>query len=235
MAAPSMNQTNGWSWESLRRNYLTIPTLLRSIPVGIVIAAGVLATTWTHTLLSNHQDMVVHTYEAIDTTKDVLIALDDAETGQRGYLVSSDRQYLAPYEKALGRLQTLRADLLTRISDNEIQVTRVKQLGVLIDRKLGELSQSITLHDTANADAARAQESKYMAEATMDRIRYVIGDITVHERSLLQVRQAEVESDELRIRIVAIAIGLASFLTRAGVEMYLTRTRRSEPEDVKRS
>ncbi len=74
-----------------------------------------------------------------------------------------------------------------------------------------------------------------MAEATMDRIRDVIGDITVHERSLLQVRQAEVESDELRIRIVAIAIGLASFLTRAGVEMYLTRTRRSEPEDVKRS
>ncbi len=223
-----MSQMSEWSWESLRQNYLTVPTLLRSIPVGIVIAAGVFATTWTHTLLSDHQDMVVHTYEAIDTTKDVLIALDDAETGQRGYLVSSDRQYLAPYEKALGRLQTLRVNLLNRVSDNDSQVARVRQLGVLIDEKLGELSRSITLHDTDGADAARAQESTYMAVATMDRIRDVIGDITVNERNLLEVRQAEVETDEFRIRIVAIAIGLASFLTRAGVEMYLTRTRRSE-------
>ncbi|GAK73033.1 hypothetical protein RRU01S_30_00310 [Agrobacterium rubi TR3 = NBRC 13261] len=222
-----MKQPSGWSWNSLRQNYLTMPTLLRSIPVGIVIAAGVLATSWTHTLLSDHQGMVVHTYEAIDTTKDVLIALDDAETGQRGYLVSSDRRYLAPYEKALGRLHTLQADLLKRISDNGSQVARVQTLNGLIDTKLVELSHSITLHDQDSAEAARVQESTYMATATMDRIRDVIGEITVSERNLLETRQAEVEADEFRVRLVAIIIGLASFLTRAGVEMYLSRRQRS--------
>ena len=64
-----------------------------------------------------------------------------------------------------------------------------------------------------------------MAVGTMDKIRAVIGAITVSERDLLQSRQAEVEADEQRIRIVAIIVALASFLTRAGVEMYLTRRR----------
>lgn len=227
MMRRSMGQPGGWSWQSLRQNYLTIPTLLRSIPIGVVIAAGVLATTWTHNLLSDHQDMVVHTYEAIDKTKDVLIALDDAETGQRGYLVSSDRRYLAPYEGALTRLKTLESELLNRVSDNSSQVERVKQLGGLINRKLAELSQSIKLHDAEGAEAARTQEIGYMAEATMDRIREVIREITDSERNLVQTRQAEVDADELRVRLVAIVVGLASFLTRAGVEIYLARKRRS--------
>lgn len=214
-----------WSWPTIRQNYLTIPTLLRSIPVGVVIASGVLATTWTHTLLSDHQDMVVHTYEAIDTTKDVLIALDDAETGQRGYLVSGDRRYLDPYNKALDRLHTLLGNLSKRVSDNSAQIARVTALQGLVDRKLNELSHSISLYDEKSAEAARANEIDYMAVGTMDRIRDVIGQITVSERDLLQSRQAEVETDEQRIRIVAIIVGLASFLTRAGVEMYLTRKR----------
>jgi methyl-accepting chemotaxis protein len=227
MVTPTDTDGSRLSWSWLRQNYLTMPTLLRSIQVGIVIAAGVVATTWTHSLLSDHQDMVVHTYEAIDTTKDVLIALDDAETGQRGYLVSGNRLYLAPYEKALVRLQKLQTDLLGRISDNDDQVVRVQRLEGLIATKLGELKRSITLHDEDGKDAARAQEIGYMKEATMDRIRDVIGAITISERDLLTARQAKVEADERRVRLVAILIGLASFLTRAGVEMYLTRTRRS--------
>ena len=220
---------NKWSWSFWRQEYLTVPTLLRSIPVGVVLASGVLATTWTHTLLSDHQNMVVHTYEAIDTTKDVLIALDDAETGQRGYLVSGDRRYLQPYEKAMERLHTLLSDLSNRISDNSAQVARVQSLKGLIDQKLVELSHSISLHDEKSADAARTNEVNYMAVRTMDRIRDVIGTMTVSERDLLQSRQAEVEEDEQRVRLVAIIVGLASFLTRAGVEMYLTRKRMTSP------
>jgi len=215
----------GWSWTTLRRDYLTSPTLLRCLPVGVVIGAGVLATTWTHDLLSNHQAMVVHTYEAIDTTKDVLIALVDAETGQRGYLVSGDRRYLEPYEKALERLGQLRTDLSNMVSDNGDQKTRVQELGNLMDEKLTELKDSITLRSQAGEDVAQKKEIGYMADATMDQIRGVIGDITVHERDLVVKRQSEVNADERLVRLVAIVIGLASFMTRAAVEMYLIRRR----------
>lgn len=211
-------------WPSLRHKFLTRPVLLRSLPVGVVIAAGVFATAWTHDLLSQHQDLVVHTYEAIDTTKDVLIGLDDAETGQRGYLVSGDRRYLDPYIKALDRLSRLQVDLRTRISDNAEQVARVGQLQGLVAQKLDELASSIRLRDTQTAEAVRASEIGQMQKATMDAIRHVIGQITEGERSLLEARQTEVDRDETRIRIVAIIIAFASFLTRFGVELYLART-----------
>lgn len=217
-----------WSWQTLRRSYLTTPMLLRSIPVGIVIAAGILATTWTHRLLSDHQDLVVHTFGAIDTTKDVLIGLDDAETGQRGYLLSGDRRYLDPYEKALDRLAGLREALATRIADNAAQVARVEQLNRLVDAKLEELRRSIELHDAQGFEAARQREVAMMEQATMDAIRHVIGDITKAELALLDARQGEVVRDEHRIQLVALLIAIASFLTRAGVELYLARTTPAE-------
>ncbi|MFP5077614.1 CHASE3 domain-containing protein [Rhizobium sp. YIM 134829] len=210
-------------WRGLCRIYLTEAVLLRSIPVGIVIAAGVVATSWTHILLSDHQDLVVHTYVAIDTTKDVLIGLVDAETGQRGYLISGERRYLDPYDKALERLTAMRAGLRSHLSDNEDQLARVRQLNGLIDEKLTELKDSIALHDSAGSEAARRREIENMEKATMDQIRVVIGTITEAEKALLEARQAEVDHDETRIRIVAILVGLASFLTRAAIEFYLAR------------
>lgn len=215
-----------WTWKGLRRDYLTTPMLLRSIPVGVVIAAGILATAWTHDLLSEHQDLVIHTYEAIDTTKDVLIGLDDAETGQRGYLLSGDRRYLDPYEKALDRLVHLRTSLASQISDNESQIARVARLNGLVDDKLAQLKDTIRLHDDEGFEAARIREIALMEQATMDAIRGVIGEITQAEKALLASRQSVVDRDENRIRLVAILIGLASFLTRAGVEVYLARTGR---------
>lgn len=212
------------SWRGLRSTYLTTPVLLRSIPVGVVIAAGVVATSWTHTLLSDHQDLVVHTYEAIDTTKDVLIGLDDAETGHRGYLLSGDRRYLDPYDKALKRLSDLRGTLKAHISDNADQIKRVATLDGMIDEKLGELKRSIDVHDTEGFEAARTLEVAMMERATMDGIRRVIGSITESEKTLLATRQSEVDRDETRIRIVAIFVGLASFLTRAAIELYLARS-----------
>lgn len=212
------------SWRGLRSSYLTTPVLLRSVPVGIVIAAGVVATSWTHNLLSGHQDLVVHTYEAIDTTKDVLIGLDDAETGQRGYLLSGDPRYLNPYNNALTRLTVLRGTLKAHISDNEDQMTRVDRLDGLIDEKLGALKQSIDVHDTVGPEAARSLEVAMMEQATMDKIRQVIGAITENEKALLATRQSKIDSDETLIRIVAILVGVASFLTRAGIELYLARS-----------
>ena len=214
-----------WSWRSLRRNYLTTAVLLRSIPIGIVIASGALATTWTHQLLSNHQQLVVRTYQIIDTTKDVLIGLDDAETGQRGYLLSGDRRYLDPYDKALKRLSQLRANLKASVADEADQSVRMAELDRLIDQKLDELKQSIDQRDTSGFEAARLLEIERMEQATMDSIRRVIGDTTEREKALLSARQSKVDADETVIRVVAVIVAMSSILTRSGIELYIARRR----------
>lgn len=216
------------SWNEIRRTYLTPPVLLRSVPVGIVIASGVMATSWTHSLLSNHQALVVHTFQIIDTTKDVLIGLDDAETGQRGYLLSGDRRYLDPYDKALERLTQLRETLKSSVSDDGQQSARMGELNGLIDKKLDELKQAIAVHDTKGFEAAQATELTAMERATMDSIRGVIGAVTEREKALLAKRQLSVDADETRIIVVAVIVGLASFLTRAAIELYLARKTRTK-------
>lgn len=200
-----------------------MPLILRSVPVGIVILAGILATSWTHSLLSEHRDLVVHTYRVIDTTKDVLIALDDAETGERGYLLSGDRRFLHPYDGALRRIAEMQDDLRERVSDNARQIGRVDRLDELVAAKLDELATSIRLHDREGFEAARRHEVGMMELATMDEIRAVIGRITDAEKALLEERGALVDDDENKVRLVAVLIALASLLVRTGVEIHLAR------------
>jgi len=150
------------SLTGLRKTFLSPAFILRSLPVGVVIAVGVLASIWTHALLNNHEALVSHTYQVIDTTKDVLIALDDAETGERGYVISGDIKRLEPYEKALGRLAQLRLDLASRISDNPEQRARVESLNDLIDQKLAELKQSIKTRGNGDSEASQELEVAIM-------------------------------------------------------------------------
>ncbi len=207
----------------LMRRYLTGATLVRLVPISIVLASGVALTMWTHRLLSEHRDLVVHTHEVIEMAKDVLIGLDDAETGQRGYLLSGERRYLEPYAHARERLGTMAATLEMQVADNAAQSGRMNRLSGLMQKKLDELEAAIAARDAQGFDAALAMVLSSTDRATMDAIRREIGQITEGEKTLLAARGVEVQADESRVQLVAVLIGLASLLTRAGVEFYLTR------------
>lgn len=211
------------SWGNIRRRYLTQPTLLRLVPTSTILVVGIVLNVWTHSLLSEHRDLVVHTHEAIEMTKDVLIGLDDAETGERGYLLSGDRRYLDPYFRASERLAWMAPALRAHISDNSEQVGRMDKLSGLMQQKLDELRHAIDLFDSGGLSAARPYEIQMMERATMDTIRRVIGDITDKEKTLLNARGAEVDASEDRVRAVAILIALLSLTVRGVVELYLGR------------
>ncbi len=217
----------------LLRTYFTPATLFRLVPISVVLVTGVLLSTWTHRLLADHRDLVVHTHEVIEMAKDVLIGLDDAETGQRGYLLSGEARYLAPYGHARERLGTMAPALKGLLADNAEQTGRFVHLSTLIAKKLDELQGAITARDERGFDPALKMELSSTDQATMDAIRHDIGQITEGEKALLSARDAEVQSDERRVQIVAILVGLASLITRAGVELYLTHrgiTDAAEPD-----
>ncbi|MCW6508868.1 CHASE3 domain-containing protein [Lichenifustis flavocetrariae] len=211
------------SIRSFVRDYLSATNLLRLVPISIVLVTGVVLTTWTHRLLSDHRDLVVHTHEVIEMAKDVLIGLDDAETGQRGYLLSGERRDLEPYGHARERLGWMSATLKEQLADNSQQTAHFAALSTLMQTKLGELQAAIDVRDKAGFKAALATERASTERATMDAIRHEIGQITEGEKALLSARDAEVQKDERRVQLVAILVGLASLLTRAGVELYITR------------
>lgn len=79
------NDSRDKSWKTIRERYFPAPTLVRLIPLSSILVVAIVLNMSTHMLLSDHRDLVVHTHEAITMTKDVLIGVDDAEIGERGF------------------------------------------------------------------------------------------------------------------------------------------------------
>jgi len=113
----------------------------------------------------------VHTAELAGA---LLSTLKDAETGQRGFLLTGDLSYLAPYESALARLdrdyaQLESAPLLT--GERQSLIDRIR---VLASLKLEELGRTIALYKAGQSAAALALVRTNQGEQTMDAIRAAI-------------------------------------------------------------
>src|ERR1041384_1868654 len=83
----------------------------------------------------------------ISINQALLASVRDAETGQRGYLLTGQREYLEPYAFATAQIP----DQLKQLAEatvNTDQVARYQHLSSLVAEKTAELSKTITLHDS---------------------------------------------------------------------------------------
>lgn len=76
--------------------------------------------------------------------------MTDAETGQRGYLLTEDPEYLAPYLLAITSVEVSHKRLLSLTSDNLIQTKRLEKIEILMKKKFEELKITISLIKTGN-------------------------------------------------------------------------------------
>src|SRR5258706_11897184 len=89
--------------------------------------------------------LVAHTHLVMENISGVLSQLKDAETGQRGFVITGDEAYLEPYQSALGSVNKIVKDLQELTSDNPHQQKRIDELEPLIAAKFAELKQTIDL------------------------------------------------------------------------------------------
>ena len=80
----------------------------------------------------------------------------DAETGQRGFIITQRRSYLEPYQAATTAIATRAAWLAKLVADNPQQLVRVQEIESLLESKLAEMQRTVELSEAGNADAARA-------------------------------------------------------------------------------
>ncbi|WP_428377075.1 CHASE3 domain-containing protein [Lichenicoccus sp.] len=148
---------------------------------------------------SQHADEVLSTIQSLD------LAAHDAETGQRGFLLTGDDDYLVPYEQALGRITFLQGDLQRLTADNAIEQDRLRQLSPVLQRKLEELAQTVQLRRDGNThDAMRIMLNK-SGLRYMQRISSILGAMTVDERGLLADRLSSTGRHGLRFRMLLLA------------------------------
>ncbi len=122
-----------------RRNLLPI-TLAVVITVGALIGFSL----WISDKAQNADAAVSHTVRNHQLLSVVQSLLQDAEIGQRGYILTGDPFYLEPYDRALSEIDAAISDLESNVADNSVQ-TAMWRCAAVADRaqKLSELRQSV--------------------------------------------------------------------------------------------
>ncbi|HJS84797.1 MAG TPA: CHASE3 domain-containing protein, partial [Acetobacteraceae bacterium] len=93
--------------------------------------------------LEDARHLVQHAHEVIDEADGLLAALLDAETGQRGFLLTGEERYLEPYAAALRRVASSLDRLRGLVADNPAQLARLPALRADAEAKLAELGDTI--------------------------------------------------------------------------------------------
>ena len=133
---------------------------------------------------------IQHTDQVMVTIKDMQIGVHELEDGQRGYLLTGQDEYLAPYKLARGKIGTLLATLRTLTADNPTQQDRLRLLAPLLARKLAFAAQTVAMRGTGGLDAALAMVRTNAGRNDMLRIDGLLGAMTVEEQTLLGQRLA---------------------------------------------
>jgi PAS domain S-box-containing protein len=155
----------------------------------------------------------------------LLSVLESAETGQRGYLLTDNPAYLAPYEAARrqlnARLEWLQVAPLVGAS----QAWDVAQLRRLADEKMAELARTIELQRTGQRQAALVLVKTNQGQRLMEAIRAQVGALQAAAARQLAAQRHQNHLETRWIMVAGLA-GLAVLLLAGG---FLTRrlTRRS--------
>lgn len=141
-----------------------------AVVLGVVIAAALLLTERSNRL----SDRIVAEQGLRATAVDLLTALVDAETGYRGYLISADPAFLAPYHDGLKRVPDLQADLAERMRRDLGDTETIADLPAAIARRLDLMAEPVALVGQGDLDLARAEVATGAGREAMDRVRAIL-------------------------------------------------------------
>lgn len=132
---------------------------------------------------------VNHTHEVIEMTTTLLVRLVDAETGQRGYLLTSNLQYLEPHYSGVKESLALIERLKFKTRDNPNQTQRLVVIKDLVDQKFAELQETIVLNQNGQRAKSLAIVRSNLGKELMGQIRKEVTAFNQEETELLAERR----------------------------------------------
>ena len=168
---------------------------LRNLRIGFGISLFILIASSLLTYLSisnlkKKAGMVNHTNIVLQQSEKVMSQLKDAETGQRGYLLTGSDFFLKPYFAASTNISKSLDSLQELTLDNPSQQKRCDSLRVLISKRLDRLQKLIQTQRAGNLiDPLQLAEG----QDVMDKTREVIGEMQNEENHLLVERTADLD------------------------------------------
>ena len=194
--------------------------------LGLVLALLLIINAWVsygsvgNVVQSNAKVAEIH--QISSQLQAVLATIQDAETGQRGYIITGQDSYLKPYRDAVGSIAAHQKQLHDLVQDPQA----AEQLPILdrqIETRLQSLEEAIALRRARGLDAARARILDGTGKAQMDAIRATGADLEKRERVLLAQRETLAAQSVMAGQLTFVVALVCNLLFLAGFYALLQR------------
>jgi methyl-accepting chemotaxis protein len=162
---------------------------------------------------------VDHTQQVRTDVAELLSNLKDAETGQRGFVISGNDDFLGPHRAALPEIERTFDELRKLTADNPAQQQRLDTLRPIIDAKIAELKMTIEMRRSQGFEATAARISIGEGKRLMEQARRISADMDREEHDLLVRRRQEADASAETTKAVILwgsVLGIA-FIAVVGV------------------
>lgn len=161
--------------------------------------------------LRQNRELVARTFEFISTAQTLQRSIQDAERGQRGFLLTGDSDYLEPYSKSRDEIPTLLSKLKQLAASNVEHQRRIQELDRQIAIKLEELRRTLDVAATQGTAAAVRATHSNVGLVAMESITALIDGAVAGENFRLTDQLQDAADDErraMRMGIVGAVLAL---------------------------
>jgi PAS domain S-box-containing protein len=168
-------------------NYLVVSILLTLLS-GAIKYYNVSEKKETTMLLNREQEIISESYS-------LLTSLLDAETGQRGFVITNDSAYLLPYQNSIAVVdQKLNALTLLATDDASQRALLNAKIAPVVKEKLQEMKHSLEIYHEQGASPAVAFIKTGAGRASMDHLRALLEEFRHDHTTQLQARNARLKT-----------------------------------------
>ena len=161
---------------------------------------------------------VIHTHNVINHTERLLSSMKDAETGQRGYLLTQEVTYLEPYYTGISNAQRTFDILRELTKDNDSQQVALDHISESMALKFDELALTVELIEYDNLSQALRVIKEDRGKAYMDTLRLDLKEFINIEFLLLEKRKGDFKENRSQlVTLIKMQIVLLVFLAIATI------------------
>jgi signal transduction histidine kinase/DNA-binding response OmpR family regulator len=175
-------------------------------PIAMLIALSVVSYR-TVTTSNAGTAWLLHTHQVLEKCAGLLSATQDIETGYRGFALTGDSRFLAPYQDGLTRVPIGLAAIKMLTVDNQSQRLRIARLTTLLGQEIRFAGQIVQLRRTAGGQDASARIEANDDIQLIENIRNVLNDMQQEETRLLAARQVSADRAFGRVALM-MALGI---------------------------
>src|SRR6185503_586994 len=165
--------------------------------------------------------LVNHTHETLNELEQTLINELDAETGKRGYVITGDEAFLAPFNHAMGNIAQSIDRVRELTKDNPAQQRNIARIEMLTDTLTKFLRSCILIRRTQGFEEARKKVATGEGTRILDDVRATVDNARAVEQKLLDERKQQSEQEGRSFNLVFILLLSLIALVLIGVYVII--------------